>query len=88
MISIFNILIIIAIIVRGSTTGLGLLVSIVNSHNSSSSIYINMLTFDKNNYPFNINYNNIIHIKNFHNLYYKYYITANTNYISNKIFNN
>lgn len=55
--SIFNLLVIITVIVRGSTIGLGLLVSLVNSHNSSSSIYINILTFDKNNYSYNINYN-------------------------------
>lgn len=50
IISIFNMLIIISIIVRGSTIGLALLVSLVNSHNSSSSVYINILTFDKNSY--------------------------------------
>lgn len=45
-----SILIILIIIVRGSRLGLRLLVTISKSHNSSNSYYINLLTFDKNNF--------------------------------------
>lgn len=81
-ISTSSLLIILAIIVRGSRLGLRLLVSISHLHKSSNSIYINTLTYDKTTHSFNFyNYNNIYIIESFTNLYnYPMHPHPNYNY--------
>lgn len=72
----FSLFIILILIVRGSTLGLRILVSLSYSHNSSNPIFINLLTFDKNTYS----NNNILYFYKKFKLKYYTHILFNFNY--------